>query len=112
GVQIALDDYGTGYASIGYLRQPVFDIVKTDKSFLTEPAGHNQVLLEAVLGLCQRLGLDVVVEGVANEAGLRVATGAEAEYGQGFHYAAALPLSDAARWRLSMKNRWDEGNPR
>jgi diguanylate cyclase (GGDEF)-like protein len=98
GVRIALDDYGTGYASLGYLRQPVFDIVKTDKTFLVDPGPRNLILLQAVHGVCERLSLDLVVEGVENVAGLQLATAAGAQHGQGFHYTPALPLEDAATW--------------
>jgi diguanylate cyclase (GGDEF)-like protein len=98
GVRIALDDYGTGYASLGYLRQPVFDIVKTDRTFLIDPGPRNLILLQAVHGVCERLNLDLVVEGVENVAGLNLATAAGAQHGQGFHYTPALPLEAAATW--------------
>jgi EAL domain-containing protein (putative c-di-GMP-specific phosphodiesterase class I) len=100
GIRIALDDYGTGHASIGHLRQPAFDIVKIDKSFLSERAGRNQILLDAVIRLCQRLDLEVIVEGVENTDALHLATTTGAHHGQGFHYAPALALADAAGWRF------------
>jgi diguanylate cyclase (GGDEF)-like protein len=66
GIRIALDDFGTGYSSLSYLRRFSFDKIKIDKSFVQGQA-HDQgvrVILEAILGMCHKLGLAVVGEGV------------------------------------------------
>jgi diguanylate cyclase (GGDEF)-like protein len=102
GVRIALDDYGTGYASLGYLHQPVFDVIKTDSSLLGGPdRQRNLILLDAVCRLCQRLSLDLVVEGVANQRDLQLAAAAGAYHAQGFYFAPALTLADAASWQFT-----------
>jgi diguanylate cyclase (GGDEF)-like protein len=66
GIRIALDDFGTGYSSLSYLRRFSFDKIKIDKSFVQGQA-HDQgvrVILEAILGMCHKLGLPVIGEGV------------------------------------------------
>lgn len=66
GIRIALDDFGTGYSSLSYLRRFSFDKIKIDKSFVQGQA-HDQgvrVILEAILGMCHKLGLAVIGEGV------------------------------------------------
>lgn len=66
GIRIALDDFGTGYSSLSYLRRFSFDKIKIDKTFVQGQA-HDQgvrVILEAILGMCHKLGLAVVGEGV------------------------------------------------
>jgi diguanylate cyclase (GGDEF)-like protein len=66
GVRIALDDFGTGYSSLSYLRRFTFDKIKIDKSFV-QGQTHDQgvrVILEAILGMCHKLGLPVIGEGV------------------------------------------------
>jgi diguanylate cyclase (GGDEF)-like protein len=112
GVRIAFDNYGTGYASLECLRQPEFDLVKTDKSFLTEPdhRARNLILLEVVSGLCRRLNLDLIVDGVEDTDGLHLAKAAGARYGQGFLYAPALPLTEAATYRTHDVDRSSNGS--
>ena len=66
GIRIALDDFGTGYSSLSYLRRFPFDKIKIDKTFVQGQA-HDQgvrVILEAILGMCRKLGLAAVGEGV------------------------------------------------
>jgi EAL domain-containing protein (putative c-di-GMP-specific phosphodiesterase class I) len=101
GVRIAFDNYGTGYASLQWLRQPMFDLVKTDKSYLTEPdhRARNLILVQVVAGLCRRFNLGRIVDGVEDSDSLHLAKAAGARYGQGFLYAPKLPLTEAATYR-------------
>ncbi len=112
GVRIAFDNYGTGNASLERLRQPEFDLVKTDKSFLTEPdhRARNLILLEVVSGLCRRLNLDLIVDGVEDTDSLHLAKAAGARYGQGFLYAPALPLTEAETYRTDDVDRSSNGS--
>ena len=65
-LQLALDDFGTGYSSLSYLQRLPFDIIKIDRSFVRdiEARGENYKLVEIIAMLAQRLGLDVVAEGI------------------------------------------------
>ncbi len=66
GVRVALDDFGTGHSSISYLRQLPVDLVKIDRSFVagTHAGGPGNDLLEAIVAMAQRLGLDIIPEGI------------------------------------------------
>jgi EAL domain-containing protein (putative c-di-GMP-specific phosphodiesterase class I) len=65
GVTVALDDFGTGYSSLALLRTLPVDLLKIDRSFLSElEQDGNARVVAAVVGLGQALGLDVVAEGV------------------------------------------------
>jgi diguanylate cyclase (GGDEF)-like protein len=100
GIRVAIDDYGTGYASLSYLRQPAIDIVKIDKSFLSAPDSiRGRTLLRAITVLCQELALGQVAEGVYNEACRDALLDTGCRYGQGFLYAQAMPLEQAVGWR-------------
>lgn len=68
GAMIALDDFGAGHASISYLREMSFDVVKLDGSFVANLTQSRQTrhLLEGVLSLCRSLGVQCVAEHVEN----------------------------------------------
>jgi diguanylate cyclase (GGDEF)-like protein/PAS domain S-box-containing protein len=66
GVTISLDDFGSGYSSLSYLRQFPIDIVKIDRSFIDDVDRNNDstVIVEAIIGLAHNLDLRVTAEGV------------------------------------------------
>ena len=70
GIRISLDDFGTGQSSLGRLRDFHFDKLKIDRSFIAtmlddRPSEH---IIRAILAMCEGLGMDVVAEGVEQEA--------------------------------------------
>jgi diguanylate cyclase (GGDEF)-like protein/PAS domain S-box-containing protein len=103
GVKIAIDDFGTGYSSLGYLRDIPVDVLKVDRSFITDLVGNlrQQELVSAVVQLGQTLGLKVVAEGIETEEQLHLLTDMHCPYAQGYHLgrpepAAALVQRSAA----------------
>jgi EAL domain-containing protein (putative c-di-GMP-specific phosphodiesterase class I) len=86
GIRVAIDDFGTGYASIEYLRRLPVDILKVDRSFVSGEHADPQgvVLLEAIIGLGQRLGLDVTPEGIEEAGQLDRLRDLGCRTGQGF----------------------------
>ncbi|WP_139769228.1 EAL domain-containing protein, partial [Salmonella enterica] len=73
GVLIAIDDFGTGYCSLSYLQQLPVDYLKIDRTFIdTIDTSSNDVpVLDTIITLSQRLGLNVVAEGVSTQHQLR-----------------------------------------
>ncbi len=99
GLRIAIDDYGTGSASLSYLRHPGIDIVKIDQSFLTDVTSpRSRILLEAVINVCSRLGLDQIAEGVQDTTSRDMLMEVGCRHGQGFLYAPAMPIDEAIGW--------------
>jgi EAL domain-containing protein (putative c-di-GMP-specific phosphodiesterase class I) len=94
-VRVALDDFGTGYSSIGYLRQLPVDILKIDRSFISgEHADrHGDVLLDAIVGLADRLGLDVIPEGIEEPGQLARLQALGCRTGQGFLLSRPMPAA-------------------
>ena len=86
GVLITLDDFGTGNASLSYLRRFPFNKIKIDKSFVCNLPDDPQsvAIVEAVLLLSRRLGLNVVAEGVESEAQFELLRTLQCPLVQGF----------------------------
>ncbi|WP_116070312.1 putative bifunctional diguanylate cyclase/phosphodiesterase [Asanoa ferruginea] len=102
GVRVAIDDYGTGYASLSYLRQTAIDLLKIDSSFLADPgSARTRVLVQAVADVARRLGLDLVAEGVHDPACRHLLLDVGCRYAQGHLFARPMPADAAGRWRFT-----------
>ncbi|GAA0561145.1 EAL domain-containing protein [Paractinoplanes ferrugineus] len=95
GVKIAIDDFGTGYSSLGYLRDIPVDVLKVDRSFITDIVGNprQQELVSAVIQLGHTLGLKVVVEGIETEDQLTLLTAIGCRYAQGYYLGRPEPVA-------------------
>jgi diguanylate cyclase (GGDEF)-like protein/PAS domain S-box-containing protein len=100
GVGLAIDDFGTGYSSLSQLKAllPV-DTIKIDKSFVdgVTAGGDDHAIIDAVLRLAARLGLDAVAEGVETAEQAAQLLGLECGYAQGYHFARPQPAGDVTR---------------
>ena len=69
GVKIAMDDFGTGYASLSSLQSFPFDKIKIDRTFImgVDHNGQSQAIVRAVMGLGKALNIPVIAEGVETE---------------------------------------------
>ncbi len=96
GVKVSLDDFGTGYSSLTFLRNLPIDSVKIDRSFVMRLEGdeESQAIVMSVLGLCQKLKLETVAEGIetAEQAALLAAKGCTE--GQGYLFARPMPAEE------------------
>ncbi|WP_376696246.1 bifunctional diguanylate cyclase/phosphodiesterase [Wenzhouxiangella sp. EGI_FJ10305] len=100
GVSIAMDDFGTGYASLSYLRHFPFDTLKIDRSFvgdITEDPKDAELVI-ASLSLAQNLKLKVLAEGVETEAQLDILREHGCELVQGFLFAKPLSAEEFNRF--------------
>jgi diguanylate cyclase (GGDEF)-like protein len=85
GVRIALDDFGTGYSSMSYLQAFPFDMIKIDRSFISNlDRAQSKAILRGVIGLARGLELPVTAEGVETQAQLDVLSHAGCDFAQGF----------------------------
>jgi diguanylate cyclase (GGDEF)-like protein len=96
-VRIAIDDFGTGWSSLGALQRHPVDVLKLDRS-LVVPAAESEAaaaLARAVVEMAQALGLDVVAEGIEDDAQLEAMRALGCPHGQGFLFARPMELGDA-----------------
>ncbi len=92
GVRLAIDDVGTGYSSLAYLRRLPIDKLKIDQSFVREVAvnGDDAIIVEAIASMARNLGLHVAAEGVENPAQLALLRLLGCEEWQGHLYSPPL----------------------
>ncbi|MFO1470356.1 MAG: PAS domain S-box protein [Turneriella sp.] len=96
GVSFSLDDFGTGFSSLSYLRRMPLNQLKIDKSFVTDlqTDPQNGAIARTIVTLAKSLDLDVIAEGIETEGQLRSLE----EYGcnrfQGYHFAAPVPIDE------------------
>jgi diguanylate cyclase (GGDEF)-like protein/PAS domain S-box-containing protein len=93
GARVSIDDFGTGFSSLSYLKHFDVDYLKIDKSFidhLTED-GSDRALTEAIVDLAHRLGIEAIAEGVETRAQRDILAALGCDYIQGYYYSPAVP---------------------
>ena len=105
GVRIALDDFGTAFASLSYLRSFPFDTIKIDRSFIRDlPQCRDcAAIVEAVAGLARKLSMHSVAEGIETEAQLTAARDSGCDEVQGYLFNRPVP-ADEIRTILQKKS--------
>jgi diguanylate cyclase (GGDEF)-like protein len=98
GCHLAIDDYGTGYSSLAYLRRLPLNELKIDKSFVQRMArdASDAVIVRSTIDLAHNMGLNVVAEGVEDEATLERLRALGCDMVQGFYLSKPLTADDAA----------------
>lgn len=96
GVHFSLDDFGSGYSSLGYIARYPFSKVKIDRSFSAHLTTDmtSRSIIEVVCQLAQKLNMRVVVEGIETEAQRREIVALGAEQAQGWLFGKAVPLEE------------------
>lgn len=106
GVTISIDDFGTGFSSLNYLRQLPLDRMKVDRSFvrdIDQPGGH--LIIESILNLGQQLGLRTIAEGIETSEQEDFVRDHGCDEGQGFLYAQAMPYQALKKFIASQAQR-------
>ena len=95
-MRLAIDDFGSGYSSLGYLKRLPLDVLKIDKSFVMTMMADDDsaAIVRSTIDLAHNLGLEVVAEGVATEQHRRCARRRlRCDAAQGFYFAGPMPES-------------------
>ncbi|MFJ5295710.1 EAL domain-containing protein [Pseudomonas sp. NPDC088368] len=98
GVRLSLDDFGTGFSSLAYLRKYPLDGIKIDRSFISHMTerGNDQAIVQAMIDLGRSLGMTVTAEGVETLEQLECLQRHPCDEVQGFHFSKAVPSEELA----------------
>jgi diguanylate cyclase (GGDEF)-like protein/PAS domain S-box-containing protein len=93
GVRVVFDDFGTGYASLSYLKKFPLDGLKIDRSFVLELRADSDdaAIVSSTIGLSKKLGLSVIAEGIENRATADLLMSMGCEEGQGYFFGRPMP---------------------
>jgi len=100
GVRVAIDDFGIGYSSLGYLKELPVNVLKIDRSFLAGiPQGRNAAIVAAVIAMGHALGLTVVAEGVEHPDQMAFLREHDCDECQGFLFSRPTTAEEISRMR-------------
>lgn len=103
GVRIVFDDFGTGYASLAYLKKFPIDGLKIDRSFVKGVVrdADDAAIVESTISLSRKLKLAVIAEGIEDRATASLLAAMGCEEGQGYHFGKPMPANEFATTFLS-----------
>lgn len=102
-ITLSLDDFGTGYSSLSYLKQFPLQVLKIDRSFISDMLEnqHNKSLVDAIIAMAKALGLSLVAEGVETRDQLLFLRKRQVEMIQGYLFSPAV---SAPKFRALIQN--------
>ncbi|MEM7760518.1 MAG: EAL domain-containing protein, partial [Cyanobacteria bacterium P01_A01_bin.40] len=98
-IKISMDDFGTGFSSFSYLHRFPINTLKVDRSFVSNMSQgeKNREIVNTIIILAHRLGMDVIAEGIETAEELAILKGFDCEYAQGYFFAKPLSKEDATK---------------
>lgn len=105
GVRLCIDDFGTGYSSLSYLRRFALDILKIDRSFVSDMLNNSESreIVKTILSLGSNLRLEVVAEGVETAEQVNLLQSLGCGYAQGYFFSRALDGTGITNTLLAAK---------
>lgn len=99
GVILSIDDFGTGYSSLNYLKQFPLDVLKIDRSFISdlESEHSDSAIIRSIIALAENFGLRVVAEGIEDAHQQQILTELGCHYGQGYYFSRPVDAKDMTK---------------
>jgi predicted signal transduction protein with EAL and GGDEF domain len=97
GIRVSLDDFGTGFSSLSYLRNLPIDSIKIDRSFVTAIHTDSSPIVKAILTTAEALGFEAIAEGIETTAQAETLVAMGAQYLQGYLFTGSPLVAQAAR---------------
>lgn len=113
GCRIAIDDFGSGYSSLSYLKRMPIDIIKIDKSFVRDITSDaaDAAMVRAILQMAEAFGMDTVAEGVETAEQLAFLQTHGCSYAQGHFFSKAIPYPEFSTYARDVSQNGVDGNP-
>ncbi|PTQ77530.1 PAS domain S-box-containing protein/diguanylate cyclase (GGDEF)-like protein [Nitrosomonas oligotropha] len=107
GIEVSIDDFGTGFSSLSYLKKFDIDFLKIDYSFVHQLMGNatDRALVEAIIVMAHKLDIKTIAEGVETEAQQDLLTHFGCDYVQGFLYSVPVPQQEFEQLLIDQENR-------
>jgi diguanylate cyclase (GGDEF)-like protein len=107
GVKILLDDFGTGYSSLGYLHRFPIDVLKIDRSFISNvhEYDNHRAIIRTIVDLANNLQMSTVGEGIENLADAELLQQMDCVYGQGYYFAKPMSSQDTTDYIIEQINK-------
>ena len=105
GYKLSIDDYGTGYSSLAYLKKMPLSELKIDKSFVGDifVSENDAVIVNATINLAHNLGLQVTAEGIESQDVLDKLIDYDCDIAQGYLFSKPLPFLEFCDWANSYR---------
>lgn len=106
GVRLSIDDFGTGFSSLSYIRTLPIDLIKIDQSFIHSMLNSDRdlAIVQMIIQLCKKLNLEVVAEGVETEQQKNVLISFDCDYLQGYLFSKPLRVTDYEQFMAKTSN--------
>ncbi|UTW45262.1 EAL domain-containing protein [bacterium SCSIO 12696] len=100
GIELSVDDYGTGYSSLGQLKQLPVHELKIDREFIQEITQNNSdaIIVRSTINLGHRMGMHVTAEGIEDQESLQLLEQFGCDFAQGYFISKPLPAKELERW--------------
>ena len=106
GIRLAVDDFGTGYSSLSYLKKFPLNVLKIDRSFVSDLAHDldDAAIVDSIIAMAHRLNLKVIAEGIENQGQIDFLQNHECDIGQGFYYSKPMSAEHLADLLIHEQN--------
>lgn len=107
GFKLLMDDFGSGYSSLNILLETPFDLIKLDKKFMENMmlSDKGRLILEHVVAMANKLGLELLAEGVETQEQVALLQNIGCDQVQGYYYAKPMPAEDFFNLLREQNNR-------
>jgi EAL domain-containing protein (putative c-di-GMP-specific phosphodiesterase class I) len=101
-----MDDFGTGYSNLASLQSLPIDLLKIDRSFVTDAIDDPDKLaiVRAIISLAKTLGMKITAEGIESAQVAERLAGLGCDFGQGYYFAKPMSAADAYEFWFARKN--------
>jgi len=106
GIEVSIDDFGTGFSSLSYLKKFDIDYLKIDRSFVSNLINNDtdRALVEAIIVMAHKLDIDTIAEGVETKEQQDLLIQFGCDYVQGFYYSPAIPQDEFEQLVINQRN--------